>query len=122
MSPDVIVGVLTLAGIVYMMIAQSDVRRTEARAHDADAEESRAGAITQLSHSLIEAVEKLADRDTVIAELRSRIELLEESDRRKMERIADLEAKVARREAALQKALAERDALLAQQPVSEVSE
>lgn len=107
------VGLLTLLGITYMMLSQVELRHKEGRAHEAEADEARAMAITQLSHTLIEAVEKLADRDGMIMELRSRIEQLEERDQQKTTRILELERKVQVCEEARQQAIAERDALRA---------
>jgi chromosome segregation ATPase len=87
LSADVIVGLLTLLGLMYIAWLQSDLRRAETSSEDAEA-------ITHITTSLIQSIEALSSREQLITELRARIESLEESDRLKAERIAELERKV----------------------------
>lgn len=106
MSTDVLVGLLTFLGLVYMAWMQADVRRSEANSNDAEA-------ITHMTGSLLQAVQTLADRDKLIVELRTRIEALEEHDRAKTNRIAELEHKVGQLEGERYVLMQERDALVA---------
>lgn len=107
MSADVIVGLLTLLGLMYMAWLQSDLRRAETSSEDAEAIHLSAEAITRITGSLIQSIEALSSREQLITELRARIESLEESDRLKSDRIAELERKV-------QQLANERDQLLAE--------
>jgi len=94
MSVDIVVGLLTLLGLVYMAWVQRDVRRAEINASDAEAVGFSAEAVMHLTTSLMQTVENLAERDRMIVELRARVESLEERDRVKADRITELEAKV----------------------------
>ena len=112
MNSDIIVGLLTLLGLVYIAWTQTDVRRAQATAADAEA-------IRHMTNSLIEAIETLAGRDKLIAELRARIETLEEHDRAKSARIATLERKIKGLEKERRELLRERDELSAKAGILE---
>jgi chromosome segregation ATPase len=107
LTKETLVGLLSLAGILYVAWTQRELRHSQSVQHRADSLESSAGAVAQLTESLMHMVETLAGRDALIVELRARVEALEESDRRKLQRISELEAQ-------LQRLTAERDALLQQ--------
>jgi len=94
MSMDVVVGLLALLGLVYAGWSQMELRRSEASSNEAEAIEFSAEAVRHMTGSLMEAIEALATRDKTIAELRARVEFLEEQDRLKTERINELEQKV----------------------------
>ena len=94
MSADTVVGLLTLLGLLYVAWMQSGTRQADVRASDAEAMQFSAEAVTHMTSSLLQVVEKLADRDRLIAELRARIETLEEHDDAKTARIAELERKI----------------------------
>jgi len=94
MSADTVVGLLTLLGLLYVAWMQSGTRQADARASDAEAIQFSAEAVTHMTGSLLQVVEKLADRDRLIAELRARIETLEEHDQAKTARISELERKI----------------------------
>lgn len=107
MSEQVMVGIMSLAGIVYLAWVQTGLRRSEIGAHQAGTLESSAGAVAQLTDTLMKTVEVLAGRDALIAELRARIEALEANDHLNRQRISELET-------SLQRLTAERDHLLGQ--------
>ena len=111
MSIDVIVGLLTLLGLVYVAWTQMDVRRAQAGSHDAEAIEFSAEAVMHMTVSLLQVTEKLADRDRQVLELLVRVEALEERDRLKTARITELEQKIQRLEDERQQLRQERDAL-----------
>ena len=111
MSADIVVGLLTLLGLMYVAWVQTDSRRAENRSNDAEAIEFSAGAVTHMTTSLMQVIEKLADRDRLIAELRTRVESLEERDRQKTQCIAELEQKIKELERKRQEIKHERDAL-----------
>jgi len=110
-SADTVVGLLTLLGLVYVAWIQSGVRRAEKHSSNAEAIEFSAEAVTHMTTSLLQVIEKLADRDRLIAELRTRVESLEDSDRQKDQRIAELEQKIEELERKRQEIKRERDAL-----------
>jgi|GEM_PF-2818711 len=109
MTNEVIVGILSLSSVLATLLVHSTLRRYESKAFEADADESRVAAITQLSNSLLEAVEKLAKRDLMVIELRQRIEVLEASDAKKNQIISQLQHKIYLSENARLQAIEERD-------------
>lgn len=112
LSADTVVGLLTLLGLMYLAWVQLDLRRAETGANEAEAMESRAGAVSQMTLALMNAVEAVGNRDALIAELRARIEVLEHHDRLKTSRIEELERKLLQMETERQRLIAERDGLL----------
>ena len=119
MSVDVIVGLLTLLGLAYVGWSQIEFRHSEASSKDAEAVEFSAEAVLHMTTSLMKAIDALATRDQLIAELRARIEFLEEQDRLKTARINELEQKIERLKDERQELGQERDALLEQVKVRE---
>ena len=111
MSVDVIVGLLTLLGLVYVAWTQMDVRQAQVGSHDAEAVEFSAEAVMHMTTSLLQVSEKLADRDHQVLELLVRVEALEERDRLKTARIAELEQKIRRLEEERHQLRQKRDAL-----------
>jgi predicted nuclease with TOPRIM domain len=73
--------------------------------------EFSAEAVMHMTASLLQVTEKLADRDHQIVELLTRVEALEERDRLKTARIAELEQKIQRLEEERHQLRQERDAL-----------
>lgn len=126
MSAEVIVGLLTLLGIMYMAWLQTEQRTTQVRWQEAEVVESSTGALSQLVESLLSSIETLASRESLIAELRGRIETLERNDRLKSAKIGELEFKVSQLEQERVRLLSERDRLTEQllglQPLAERSE
>ena len=114
MSMDVVVGLLTLLGLVYVGWSQIDLRRSEVSSNGAEAVEFSAEAVRHMTSSLMEAIEALATRDKTIAELRARVEFLEEQDRLKTQRINDLEQMVEGLKTERRELREERDVLTAQ--------
>ena len=114
MSADIVVGLLTLLGLLYVAWMQTDVRRANAHASDAEAMEFSAEAVSHMTQSLLQVVEKLADRDELIVALRARVEILEEQDRLKTAQIIELEHKVEQLEDERRGLQGERDALKAE--------
>jgi len=111
LSTDTVVGLLTLLGLVYIAYMQSGLRTSQIQVNDASTLGHSAEAVSQLTTALMQAVEALASRDSLIADLRGRIEVLEENDRQKTLRILGLEQKLAHIEAERDRLLAERDHL-----------
>lgn len=125
LTPDIVVGLLTLLGLVYLAFVQMELRRSQTDANDAEVMESSAGAVSQITSALMNAVEAVASRDALIAELRARIEVLEHHDRLKTARIEELERKTIQMEHERGLLLQERDELIArlnqgEQPVHQV--
>src|SRR5215207_7295799 len=114
LNTDVIVGLLTLLGIVYLAWTQTEVRGAEVSSSRAEAVEFSSEAVMHITSSLIQAIETLAGRDKLIVELRVRIEQLEERSRLRGEIIADLERKIEQLEASHQALALQRDELLEQ--------
>lgn len=113
LSADTVVGLLTLLGLVYLARMQLELRRSETSANDADAMESSVVAVSQITAALMNAVETLTTREALVAELRARIEILEQHDRLKTARIEELERKLAQMECERGLLMQERDALIA---------
>jgi len=105
MSTDIVVGLLSLLGVLYLAWLQQDMKKAEAKVEDAEA-------VHHLTEALLQAVETLAGREQVIVELRARIEALEREDRLKTARISELERKITHLEAERTALLEERERLL----------
>lgn len=81
MSTDMLVGLLTLSGMVYLAWVQRDVRRAERNSNDAEA-------MSHMTTSLLQALEAIDQREKIICDLR------EQLAKREAE-IDQLEAKIA---------------------------